>query len=295
MAANRLAWRRRGRAVAPYILILPALALVAVFLYGVAVGVLQGFGIMPFLGMTDLTFEYWGEALSRSDLVASVGFSLYIALSSALVALAGGIALSAALCAVRRTRLLALIDVQIPLMFAHILVVLAVVSLFSGSGLVPRVLYHLGFVGAPTDFSSVVGDPSGWGILATYVWKEVPFVAFCTVTLMGHVSDRFGEAAGTLGASPVRSFLTVTLPLCKGALIKAFLVVFAFAFGAYEVPFLLGPTAPKALPVLAYLEFQNPDIANRCVAMALNGIMTVVTTAAAAAYFAVLRREKRAR
>ena len=224
-----------------------------------------------------------------------MGFSLYIALVSSVVALAGGIVLSAALCAVRRTRLLALIDVQIPLMCAHILVVLAAVSLFSGSGLVPRILYHLGLVSAPTDFPSVVGDPSGWGILATYVWKEVPFVAFCTVTLMGHVSERFGEAAAAMGASPVRSFLTVTLPLCKGALLKAFLVVFAFAFGAYEVPFLLGPTSPKALPVLAYLEFQNPDIANRCVAMALNGIMAAVTTAAAAAYFAVLRREKRDR
>ena len=273
----------------------PALVLVAVFLYGVVNGVLQGFGIMPFIGMADFTFEYWAEALTRSDLAASVGFSLYIALVSSVVALAGGIVLSAALCAVRRTRLLALIDVQIPLMCAHILVVLAAVSLFSGSGLVPRILYHLGLVSAPTDFPSVVGDPSGWGILATYVWKEVPFVAFCTVTLMGHVSERFGEAAAAMGDSPVRSFLTVTLPLCKGALLKAFLVVFAFAFGAYEVPFLLGPTSPKALPVLAYLEFQNPDIANRCVAMALNGIMAAVTTAAAAAYFAVLRREKRDR
>ena len=292
---NRLVRRRCGRAIAPYLLMAPALVLVAVFLYGVVNGVLQGFGIMPFIGMADFTFEYWAEALTRSDLAASVGFSLYIALVSSVVALAGGIVLSAALCAVRRTRLLALIDVQIPLMCAHILVVLAAVSLFSGSGLVPRILYHLGLVSAPTDFPSVVGDPSGWGILATYVWKEVPFVAFCTVTLMGHVSDRFGEAAAAMGASPVRSFLTVTLPLCKGALLKAFLVVFAFAFGAYEVPFLLGPTSPKALPVLAYLEFQNPDIANRCVAMALNGIMAAVTTAAAAAYFAVLRREKRDR
>ncbi len=118
-------------------------------LYGVVNGVLQGFGIMPFIGMADFTFEYWAEALTRSDLAASVGFSLYIALVSSVVALAGGIVLSAALCAVRRTRLLALIDVQIPLMCAHILVVLAAVSLFSGSGLVPRILYHLGLVSAP--------------------------------------------------------------------------------------------------------------------------------------------------
>ncbi|NGM16653.1 ABC transporter permease subunit [Eggerthellaceae bacterium zg-893] len=292
---DRLALRRAGRAVAPYLLLAPALVLVAVFLYGVVGGVLQGFGIMPFLGETELTFEYWQQVLTRPDLAQSVSFSFYLALASSLLALAGGIVLSAALCAVRQTRLVALVDVQIPLMCAHILVVLFMVSLFSGSGLVPRVLYHLGLAAAPSDFPSIVGDASGWGVLAVYAWKEVPFVAFCTVALMSHVSDRFGEAASTLGASPLRTFFTVTLPLCKGALVKAFLVVFAFAFGAYEVPFLLGPTLPKALPVLAYIEFQNPDIANRSVAMALNGVMALVTTVAAIAYFVVLKREGKGR
>ena len=59
------------------------------------------------------------------------------------------------------------------------------------------------------------------------------------------------------------------------------------------MPFLVGPTLPKALPVLAYIEFQDPDIANRCLAMAINGIMVLVCSLAALAYFAVLRREKR--
>lgn len=71
-AMDRLAMRRRGRAVAPYLLMAPALVLVAVFLYGVVNGVLQGFGIMPFLGLTDFTFDYWGEVLTRPDLAASV-------------------------------------------------------------------------------------------------------------------------------------------------------------------------------------------------------------------------------
>ncbi len=295
MAHDALALRRARRALAPYLLLAPALVLVAVFLFGVVNGLLQGFGIMPFLGMTTFTLDYWAQVLTRPDLVESVGFSLYLALVSSLMALLGGIGLAAALVAVRQTRLAALIDVQIPLMCAHILVVLFMVSLFAGSGLVPRILSGLGLVQGPADFPSIVGAPSGWGIIAVYVWKEVPFVAFCTVTLMDHVSDRFGEAAATAGASPVRAFLSVTLPLCRGALAKAFLVVFAFAFGAYEVPFLLGPTLPKALPVLAYLEFQNPDILNRCVAMALNGVMAVVTSAAAIGYFAVLKREGRAR
>ena len=77
MTVNRLVRRRCGRAIAPYLLMAPALVLVAVFLYGVVNGVLQGFGIMPFIGMADFTFEYWAEALTRSDLAASVGFSLY--------------------------------------------------------------------------------------------------------------------------------------------------------------------------------------------------------------------------
>ena len=245
--------RRAKHAAAPYVLIAPAVVLIAVFLYGVVSGVLQGFGIMPFLGMNELTLDYWAEALSRPDLLSSIGFSLYLSLVSAAIALVGGTALCAALSALRAPRLLQLLDIQIPLMTAHTLVVLFVVSLFAGSGLVPRVLYALGLVEGVSSFPSVVGDPTGWGILLVYAWKEIPFVAFTAVALMSNVSDRFGEAAATLGASPARTFFGVTLPLCKGALLKAFFIVFAFAFGSYEVPFLRGPTLPKALPVLAYL------------------------------------------
>lgn len=293
MASKSANHRSLRKALVPYLLCLPTIVLVIVFLYGVINGLLQGFGLMPFLGMYDLTLDYWADVFQRSDLMNSVLFSLYIAAASSIVALLGGIVLSAALCAINQTRLMTLLDIQIPLMVAHILVVLFMVSLFAGSGLFPRLLFNLGLVDEIGQFPSIVGNPSGWGIIASYVWKEVPFIAFCTISIMGNVSGKFGEAASTLGASGVRGFFTVTLPLCRGALLKAFLVVFAFAFGAYEIPFLLEPTLPKALPVLAYNEFQNPDILNRCVAMALNGVIAVVTAVVAAVYFAILKREKR--
>ena len=120
-------------------------------------------------------------------------------------------------------------------------------------------------------------------------------MAFCTVTLMGHVSDSFGEAAGNsrrLASALVSHGDAAALQ--RGAR-EGFPRGIRLRLRRLRVTFLLGPTAPKALPVLAYLEFQNPDIMNRCVAMALNGVMAVVTTAAAAAYFAVLRREERDR
>lgn len=279
--------------LAPYLLALPAALLIAVFAYGVLGGMLQGLGVMPFLGMTTPTLDYYAQALSRPDLASSVGFSVYVSLVSALVALVGGIVLSAALTRARAGRLTQLVGLQIPIMVMHALVALAVIFIFSGSGLAARLLHLVGLVATPADFPSVVGATSGWGIIAVYAWKEIPYVAFCTITVMAHVSDSLGEAASTCGASRRQTFFGVTLPLCAPAALRAFLVVFVFALGSYEVPFLLGPTAPKALPVLAYLEFQDPDIANRCYAMALNGIATLLCSLAALVYFLILSRERK--
>lgn len=285
--------RRIARGIIPYVLITPALILIAIFLFGVIGGVLQGFGVMLFLGNAELTFDNYAKALERTDLLTSVGYSLYLAATSALIALVGGVALAAALTRIKASRFIQLFNIQIPLMTAHILVVLFIVSIFAGTGLFPRILYAIGLIDAATAFPSVVGDPSGWGIILTYAWKEIPFIAFCALPLMMNVSDRLGEASATLGASPLRTFFTVTLPLCKSAIAKAFLVVFAFAFGAYEVPFLLGATVPKALPVLAYIEFQNPDIANRGYAMAINGIIVIICAVLAIVYFLILRKERK--
>lgn len=248
---------------------------------------------MPYLGLVEFTLDNYAQAFARTDLIDSLVYSLYLAAASSLIALIGGVAVSAAFTRLKASRRLQLLGIQIPIMTAHILVVVFVISIFAGSGLFPRLLAALGLIDSPAAFSSVVGDPSGWGILLTYAWKEIPFIAFCTLAIMANVSDRYGEAAATLGASTLRTFFTVTLPLCKGAIAKAFLVVFAFAFGAYEVPYLLGPTLPKALPVLAYMEFQSPDILNRAYAMSLNGIMVGICCILALVYFLVLRKEKR--
>ena len=283
--------RRLTQAITPYLLMLPACLLLSVFLYGVGNGIAQGFGIMPFLGKTTPTLAYYAEALTNPDLLTSLGYSLYLSLISSVIAIVGGVALCALLIARKAHSLTQTIVIQIPLMCAHALVAACVVSLFAGSGLFARILFHAGLISGPESFPSVIGATSGWGIILVYVWKEIPFVAFSTITVMRHLSTTFGDAAATLGASPLRTFFTVTLPLCHGAILKAFLIIFAFSFGAYEVPFLLGPTLPKALPVLTYLEFCDPDILNRCYAMALNGIIAGICSLIALIYFAVLLRE----
>jgi putative spermidine/putrescine transport system permease protein len=137
-----------------------------------------------------------------------------------------------------------------------------------------------------------LGAANGWGIILVYLWREIPFIAFCTITIMAHIGDSYGEAAASLGASPLRTFFSVTLPLCKSAIFRASMVVFCYVFGSYEVAALLGPNTPRALPVLAYYKFKMVDITNRCNAMALDGIIVAVCLTVAIIYFVVLSRER---
>lgn len=280
------------RQAVPYLLVLPAVILLLLFVYGMVNGILQGFGIMPYLGLTNPTFAYYAEALTRPDLIDSIRFSLYLAIVSSVMAVIGGVALSLALTHARASRSVRLLGINVPLLTSHTVAVLFVIAVLGGSGMLARVAYSLGLVATQTDVPTIIGSTGGWGAIAVYLWKEIPFIAFSTVTIMANISDRFAEAAASLGASPVRTFFSVTLPLCAPAIAKAFLIVFAFAFGAYEVPYLLGPTLPRALPVLAYLEYTSPILLDRASAMALNGIMSFITLALAIVYFRILRRER---
>jgi putative spermidine/putrescine transport system permease protein len=61
-------------------------------------------------------------------------------------------------------------------------------------------------------------------------------------------------------------------------ILRASILVFAFSFGAYEVPFLLGKKYPLALPVLAFEYYHNVDLGFRQEAMALSIIIALLTT-----------------
>ena len=100
-------------------------------------------------------------------------------------------------------------------------------------------------------------------MILTYTCKQIPYVMSVVILLMRRVWGSGAQAARTLGAGPVRAFFTVTLPLSMPAISTAFIIIFAYAFGAYELPFLLGATLPRAFPVQAYMEFLSPDLSHR--------------------------------
>lgn len=80
------------------------------------------------------------------------------------------------------------------------------------------------------------------------------------------------------------------MPLCKDTIISGFLIIFVFALGAYELPLILGATVPKALPILAYQQYIHPDLRNRPYAMALNGIIMIISLIGALIYFVMMQK-----
>jgi putative spermidine/putrescine transport system permease protein len=71
--------------------------------------------------------------------------------------------------------------------------------------------------------------------------------------------------------------------------VAASLLVFAFTFGAFEVPYLLGKSYPTILPVMAYNEYRDIDLSARPTAMAINVLIALITGAVAALYLRLAR------
>lgn len=272
-----------------WLLLTPFFAITALVLAAAAIVLIQSFGYIPAFGLTELTTQYFEKILCSDDFLSSLSVSLYLALISATVAAVLGVMIAAALVTLRRQNSTALHVIRLPILVPHMVVAVFVVTIFSQTGLLARLCSATGLISDPAQFPQLLYTESFAGVILAYLWKEIPFVAYFVLALMSSVKDTLGQAAENLGASPLRSFFQVTLPLTMPAVLNAYLIIFIFAFGGYELPALLGPTLPKALPVQAYLEFSSPDLLHRPYAMAANAVILMISCTMALLYFLCTR------
>ena len=275
------------------LLLLPFFAVTALVLISVWNVAVQSFGYIPAFGLNEPTLQYYGEVFSNPDFLSSVLVSLRIALWSAVFACGLGVVLCMALIKTRRAKGATLYAIRVPILVPHAVVALFVVQIFGQTGLLARIGYGLNLIGDYTQFPQLLYTPGYFGTILAYLWKEIPFVAYFVLAFMSAISDTLGEAAENLGAAPLRSFFEVTLPLSVPVISKAFLIIFIFAFGGYELPLLLGSTLPKALAVQTYLSYMSPDLLQRPLAMAMNGTMLLLSAAMAGLYALLISRLNR--
>ena len=276
----------KKKKLTPWLLLLPFLGVTTLVIVSVWNILVQSLGLIPAFGLTEPTIEYYRQVLASETFLSSLGVSLKIAIFSAVLATVLGVLVCAALVGCRKNGIVH--AVRLPILVPHTVVALFVITICSQTGLLARGAAALGIISDSTEFPQLLFSQSYAGVILAYLWKEIPFVAYFVLALMSGISSTLGEAAENLGASPLKSFFQITLPLSLPVIAKAFLIIFIFAFGGYELPFLLGATLPKALPVQAYIAYTSPDLLQRPLAMAMNGVILLLSITMAAMYWALV-------
>ena len=274
----------------PWLLLVPFILVTALVVVAIINIILQSLGYIPGFGMQEISLKYYKEIFGRPDVMQSLLISIRIAVVSSLGAAILGTLLCAELVKSRKDHGLPLYTVRLPILVPHTVVAVFTVALLSQTGLVARLAYAMGLISDYTEFPTILYGTGYVGVIIAYLWKEIPFIAYFTLALMSSVSETLGEAAENLGASPIRSFFHITLPMSMPAIIRSFVIVLVFSFGGYELPLLLGSTMPKAFPVYTYIEYIKPDLHNRPYAMAMNGITLIISAVIAVAYAIIMTR-----
>jgi len=263
-----------------WVALFPVLALLAVlFGGGLSLGLLRSFGFQPLLGESELTLRHYSAVLSDPDFLPNLGHTLLVAAVSTTLSAVLGLAMAAGLLASARTFGALRFLLRVPVVLPHLVAAFMVADFLSQGGILARLLYLVGVLDEMQDFPPLVNDRHGVGVILVYVWKEAPFVALMVLGVLDHAGRRLAEAARTLGASRFQTWTRVLLPLAWPATATASLFVFAYDFGAFEVPYLVDAAHPSTMAVWAFRRHVDADLLQRPEGVALCMIIAAMSLA----------------
>jgi len=176
---------------------------------------------------------------------------------------------------------LLLMAVIAPMLTGIVVRTFAWITILSDRGVINSSLVELGLIATPLP---LMYNEFGTIVALTHIY--VPFMVLTLAGVIGRIDERLEEAARNLGASPLRAFIEVTLPLSLPGILAGSLLVFALAISAYVTPYLMGGQQVLTLPMLIYQ--QVAATFNAAFAGALGVILLVVSIALVVAYNRVL-------
>ncbi len=107
----------------------------------------------------------------------------------------------------------------------------------------------------------------------------LPLVVRTVGPVLRSIDDRQRQAAASLGAAPLRVFLTVDLPVAWRALLAAAGFAFAVSLGEFGATSFLVRDDHPTLPVVIYRLIGHPGAENFGMAMAASVVLAATTTA----------------
>lgn len=277
-----------------FLLLAPAMFIIGLLFFGgLFIGLMRSFNYMPIIGLTEPNLTAYFNIFTSEEFYLSFLLTFHIAFTSTLIScvLAVGSALLLRRTFIGRGTINFLF--QLNLTVPHLVGAIGILYLFSQSGSFARLAAEWKLIARPSDFPAMVFDPYAIGIILQYVWKEIPFIGVIVLANMQSIGEDYESVARSLGASKWQAFRHVLLPLLFPGILSASVMVFAFTFGAYEIPAILGANYPAALPVLAYRKYTDVDLAARPEAMAMAIVIALLSLVMIYFYMRYSRRRIR--
>jgi putrescine transport system permease protein len=168
-----------------------------------------------------------------------------------------------------RWRNILLMLVVLPFFTSFLLRVYALTGFMRGNGVINQFLGLFGIeplVMMQTDFAVYVG------IVYTYL----PFMILPLYTTLVKLDSSLIEASADLGARPLRTFLSVTLPLSLPGIVAGSMLVLIPAIGEFVIPSLLGGPETLMIGRVLWDEFFSATNWPRAAAVAVAMLVVVV-------------------
>jgi putative spermidine/putrescine transport system permease protein len=158
-----------------------------------------------------------------------------------------------------------LIIVVTPLFLGEVVRTYSWIIVLGNNGFINSVLLGLGIADRPIQFMFTT-----FGVVVALVHVTMPVMVIMLAAGLSHIDRDYQKAAASLGAGPIRTFFTVTLPLSMPGVVAGVTTAFAWTFSAFATPQLIGGGRVNMVSNLVYqlgfASFNFPFAASLCVA-----------------------------
>jgi putative spermidine/putrescine transport system permease protein len=168
-----------------------------------------------------------------------------------------------------------------PLFLGEVVRTYSWIVVLGNNGFLNAMLLKAGLIDAPLQLMF-----TKLGVVTALVHVTLPVVVIMLAAALAHIDRDYERAAASLGAGPIRAFLTVTLPLSTPGIIASVTTAFAWTFSAFATPQLIGGGRVNMIANLVYqlgfASFNFPFAASLSVAglMLTFAILALMRTAA---------------
>jgi len=142
---------------------------------------------------------------------------------------------------------LILVVVVTPLFLGEIVRTYAWIMVLGNNGFINSVLLKIGLIDRPIQLMFTT-----FGVVLALVHVTLPVMVVMLAAALAHIDPTYERAAASLGASPARVFVTVTLPLSVPGIIAGAGTAFAWTFSAFATPQLIGGGRVNMVSNLVY-------------------------------------------